>query len=79
MLLSHHYSSCQAYEDELEDDKMTQIKEKLTQQETISRTLGDTIVKISDDVFKEEDEGATFKVKNMPEIKKDSRLIGTNR
>ena len=55
---------------------MAQIKDKLSMQEEIARTLGDIIVNISDDVFQEEDEGAKFKVKNMPEIKKNSRLIG---
>ena len=44
--------------------------------EESARNLRDIIVNISGDVFEEEDEGTRFRVKNMPEIKEDSRLIG---
>ena len=53
------------------------MQEKITKLEENARNLREIIVNISGDVFEEEDEGARFRVKNMPEIKEDSRLIGT--
>ena len=54
------------------------LQEKTTLLEETGRNLRDIIVNISADVGEEEQEGTRFRVKNMPNIRDDSRLIGTS-
>ena len=73
-----HCTNCytlQAYEAD-QDETVTSLQEKINNLEENARNLRDIIVNISGDVFEEEDEGTRFRVKNMPEIREDSRLIG---
>ena len=66
----------QAYEKESSDEKISILQDKISQLEDIVRNIRDVLVNIAADVGEEETEGNNFRVKNIPAIKEDSRLLG---
>ena len=60
-----------------EDENMKkEVHDKLDINKDIISDIREILKNISEDVFEEQDEGAEFKVKNIPSIKDNSRLIG---